>query len=174
MPEALDMTELKEALDQDLNSYFELYADRAARQRKLNALLSEAGVFMAEARKYQGGNTIGPSQYPKFMFPKVALDVEDNTMSLSECTYTDEELEEITGSENVAKHRRDPLLWFGVLVPQSLRQSQKCYKRCLELALEIAGLDLRLAELRESMEKQNGIIIRKTDTNKEIGAEAGP
>ncbi|XP_075540546.1 vacuolar ATPase assembly protein VMA22 [Dermacentor variabilis] len=39
----------------------------------------------------------------------------------------------------------DPLRWFGVLVPQSLRRSQKCFISALEVVVDVANEQSRLA-----------------------------
>lgn len=43
----------------------------------------------------------------------------------------------------------DPLKWFGILVPQSLRQSQCDFKTSALTALSIASLQVRLVGLQE-------------------------
>lgn len=43
----------------------------------------------------------------------------------------------------------DPLNWFGVLVPQSLRQSQSSFKQAVDHAVNIANLKLKIARLQE-------------------------
>ncbi|XP_060066720.1 coiled-coil domain-containing protein 115-like [Ylistrum balloti] len=44
----------------------------------------------------------------------------------------------------------DPLNWFGVLVPQSLRHSQASFKHAIEQTVKIANLKLKLEELRKN------------------------
>lgn len=44
--------------------------------------------------------------------------------------------------------RKDPLNWFGVLVPQSLRYSQKNYKLAAEACVELANLQLKIQKLQ--------------------------
>uniref|UniRef100_A0A023G140 Vacuolar ATPase assembly protein VMA22 n=1 Tax=Amblyomma parvum TaxID=251391 RepID=A0A023G140_AMBPA len=39
----------------------------------------------------------------------------------------------------------DPLRWFGVLVPQSLRRSQKCFVNALEVIVDVANEQSRFA-----------------------------
>ena len=53
---------------------------------------------------------------------------------------------------------KDPLLWFGVLVPQSLRQSQEAFKKAVELSCELASLQNQLACLQISYQ---GELVRK-------------
>ena len=45
---------------------------------------------------------------------------------------------------NFSRKQVDPLKWFGVLVPQSLRQSQGDFKAAANLALDIATLKIKV------------------------------
>ena len=38
----------------------------------------------------------------------------------------------------------DPLKWFGILVPQDLRNSQKMFEKCLEIAIESSNIQSQL------------------------------
>ncbi|XP_044065725.1 coiled-coil domain-containing protein 115 [Siniperca chuatsi] len=52
--------------------------------------------------------------------------------------------------------QQDPLKWFGILVPQSLKQAQSSFKQVIELSAEIATLQTAVLntrqELKHSME----------------------
>ena len=41
-------------------------------------------------------------------------------------------------TDNSKNH--DPLKWFGILVPGTLRQSQGCFDKSIEMALEVANI----------------------------------
>ena len=43
----------------------------------------------------------------------------------------------------------DPLKWFGVLVPQSLRQAQTKFKRAAEVSCKVASLKAKYCQLQE-------------------------
>lgn len=43
---------------------------------------------------------------------------------------------------------KDPLHWFGVLVPQALRYSQKNYKSAVEQCVELANLQSRIQQIQ--------------------------
>lgn len=51
----------------------------------------------------------------------------------------------IVDSADVVVVQKDPLHWFGLLVPQSLRQSQASFRRAVELSCRAATLQGRLA-----------------------------
>ncbi|XP_029361602.1 vacuolar ATPase assembly protein VMA22 [Echeneis naucrates] len=56
-------------------------------------------------------------------------------------------------------HQQDPLKWFGILVPQSLKQAQSAFKQVIELSAEIATLQTAILntkqELRNSMKHKH-------------------
>ncbi|XP_036595774.1 coiled-coil domain-containing protein 115-like [Trichosurus vulpecula] len=61
----------------------------------------------------------------------------------------------------VASPERDPLTWFGILVPQSLRQAQGSIRAALLMAGETSGLQSRVQSGRAQIqavhpEKQTG------------------
>ncbi|XP_076086503.1 vacuolar ATPase assembly protein VMA22-like [Mytilus galloprovincialis] len=66
---------------------------------------------------------------------------------------------ETIGSENVeqstqnnsnnTKNYKDPIKWFGVLVPQSLRQSQAYFKQATDSVIKVSNLKSKVIHLKE-------------------------
>ncbi|KAM9785490.1 coiled-coil domain-containing protein 115 [Neosynchiropus ocellatus] len=48
--------------------------------------------------------------------------------------------------------RQDPLKWFGILVPQTLKQAQTSFKQAIELSAQIATLQARLLKTRQELQ----------------------
>ncbi|XP_068606920.1 coiled-coil domain-containing protein 115 [Brachionichthys hirsutus] len=46
---------------------------------------------------------------------------------------------------------QDPLKWFGILVPQSLKQAQSSFKQVIELSAEIAALQTAVLSTRREL-----------------------
>ncbi|XP_068180959.1 coiled-coil domain-containing protein 115 [Antennarius striatus] len=46
---------------------------------------------------------------------------------------------------------QDPLKWFGILVPQSLKQAQSSFKQVIELSAEIAALQTAVLNTRQEL-----------------------
>ena len=46
---------------------------------------------------------------------------------------------------------KEPIKWFGILVPQSLRQSQSSYQKAIDVSIECANLQNEIG----------GVIARK-------------
>ncbi|KAK5609437.1 hypothetical protein CRENBAI_008773 [Crenichthys baileyi] len=74
---------------------------------------------------------------------------------------TERKASEDKGSEKVPKvnpvgkrdhnPQQDPLKWFGILVPQSLKQAQSSFKQVVELSAEIAGLQIAVLNTRKEL-----------------------
>ncbi|XP_041801136.1 coiled-coil domain-containing protein 115 isoform X2 [Chelmon rostratus] len=47
--------------------------------------------------------------------------------------------------------QQDPLKWFGILVPQSLKQAQLSFKQVIELSAEIAALQTAVLNTRQEL-----------------------
>ncbi|XP_068996397.1 coiled-coil domain-containing protein 115 [Embiotoca jacksoni] len=49
--------------------------------------------------------------------------------------------------------QQDPLKWFGILVPQSLKQAQSSFKQVIELSAEIAVLQAAVLNTRQELKQ---------------------
>lgn len=47
--------------------------------------------------------------------------------------------------------QQDPLKWFGILVPQSLKQAQSSFKQVIEMSAEIATLQIAVLNTRREL-----------------------
>ncbi|XP_029013404.1 coiled-coil domain-containing protein 115 [Betta splendens] len=58
---------------------------------------------------------------------------------------------------------QDPLRWFGILVPQSLKQAQMSFKQVIDLAAEIATLQTAVLNTRQQLkdDMKNKPILQK-------------
>lgn len=65
--------------------------------------------------------------------------------------------------------QQDPLKWFGILVPQSLKQAQSSFKQVIELSAEIAALQIAVLntrqELKHDLRKDDGSAGSKLDAS---------
>ncbi|XP_075041655.1 vacuolar ATPase assembly protein VMA22 [Mixophyes fleayi] len=98
------------------------------------------------------------------------------------------EVEEVGAADQVLRHRgttetpklpktektekprpptsHDPLRWFGVLVPQSLRQAQGTFRQGVVLATEVASLQSSIDETRK---QYRALLVKK----KQMQAQSG-
>merc|ERR1712098_276769 len=82
----------------------------------------------------------------------------------------DKGYENVTESETTKPKIKDPIKWFGVLSPPSLRQSQTCFKSAIELAIdcaniqsEIQGVINRIKYIKRILNKTQGQDIPEND-----------
>lgn len=54
-------------------------------------------------------------------------------------------------------HHEDPIKWFGILVPQSLRTARENFEKSIELAIESANIEQRLVKNCENYAKLKAI-----------------
>ncbi|XP_023074405.2 coiled-coil domain-containing protein 115 [Piliocolobus tephrosceles] len=169
---ALDLrAELDSLLLQLLGDLEELEGKRAV----LNARVEEGWLSLAKARYAMGTKSVGPLQYASHMEPQVCLQASEAQEGLQkfEVVRSGVHAPEEVGPREAALRRRkgptktpepqsseaprDPLNWFGILVPHSLRQAQASFRDGLHLAADIASLQNRIdwgrSQLRGLQEK---------------------
>ncbi|EHB06076.1 Coiled-coil domain-containing protein 115 [Heterocephalus glaber] len=143
--------ELDSLLLQLLRDLEELEAKRVA----LNTRVEEARYVM-------GTKSVGPLQYPSCMEPRVFVRASENqdTMQTFRLVRADAQTPEEVEPREAALRRRkgpnkspepelsaapqDPLNWFGILVSHSLRQAQASFQDALQLAADIASLQIHI------------------------------
>ena len=70
-------------------------------------------------------------------------------------------------SETMQNHKNDPLKWFGFLVPNSLKQSQKHFSKGIELVIEATNIQ---NEIGGVMARRQYLIrhLKKLENTEEI------
>ncbi|XP_008996781.1 vacuolar ATPase assembly protein VMA22 isoform X2 [Callithrix jacchus] len=157
--EAPDLrVELDSLLLQLLRDLEELEGKRAV----LNARVEEGWLSLAKARYAMGAKSVGPLQYASHMEPQVCLHTSETQEGLQKFEVVRAGIhtpEEVGPGEAALRRRKgpaktpepqsseapqDPLNWFGILVPHSLRQAQASFRDGLQLAADIASLQNRI------------------------------
>ena len=77
--------------------------------------------------------------------------VENLTSSLENLNVGEEKRDEKETSHEKKSDNDNPLKWFGILVPNSLKQSQKCFQKAVERSVECANIQNEI----------NGVIARR-------------
>ncbi|KFO24044.1 coiled-coil domain-containing protein 115 isoform X2 [Fukomys damarensis] len=150
--------ELDSLLLQLLRDLEELEAKRVA----LNTRVEEGWLSLAKARYAMGSKSVGPLQYASRMEPRVCVRASEDQDRLQtfKVVRADAQTPEDVGPREAVLRRRkgpnnspepelsaapqDPLNWFGILVPHSLRQAQASFQDGLQLAADIASLQTRI------------------------------
>lgn len=151
--------ELDSLLLQLLRDLEELEAKRAA----LNARVEEGWLSLSKARYAMGTKSVGPLQYASRMEPQVCVCTSETQNGLQKfrVVRASAQTPEDVGPREAALRRRkgltrtpepepspapqDPLNWFGILVPHSLRQAQASFREGLQLAADMASLQIRIS-----------------------------
>lgn len=106
-------------------------------------------MLLAQSKYVLGPSQVGRYQYKTSMEASV-------TVSFEKCA---EEKEDHSELKLVVSDERDPSLnplhWFGVLVPSSLRKAQTQFTDSLEIILEISKLQNRIVELERRLKEKS-------------------
>ncbi|XP_044769172.1 coiled-coil domain-containing protein 115 isoform X2 [Neomonachus schauinslandi] len=132
-------------------------------------------LSLSKARYAMGAKSVGPLQYASRMEPQVCVytsEAQDGLQKFWVVRASAQTPEEVGPREAALRRRkgltrtpelesspapRDPLNWFGILVPHSLRHAQASFREGLQLAADMASLQIRIdwgrSQLRELQEK---------------------
>jgi hypothetical protein len=84
-------------------------------------------------------------------FEGVENEVEDLTEGLENVSLADND-DSSSKARRVIRFSNDPLKWFGILVPQDLRQSKKTFENCLEIVIECSNIQSELIHCMQKYE----------------------
>ncbi|XP_012616496.1 vacuolar ATPase assembly protein VMA22 [Microcebus murinus] len=152
--------DLRAELDSLLLHLFQDLEELESKRAVLNARVEEGWLSLAKARYAMGAKSVGPLQYASRMEPKVCVHVSEAQDGLQKfrVVRAGAQTPEEVGPREAGLRRRkgptrppepseapqDPLNWFGILVPHSLRQAQASFWDGLQLAADIASLQNRI------------------------------
>ncbi|XP_058404682.1 coiled-coil domain-containing protein 115 isoform X2 [Diceros bicornis minor] len=137
--------------------------------------VSPGWLSLSKARYAMGAKSVGPLQYASRMEPQLCVctsEAQDGLQKFWVVRAGTQTPEEVGPREAGLRRRKgltrmadrepspapqDPLNWFGILVPHSLRQAQASFREGLQLAAEMATLQIRInwgrSQLRGLQEK---------------------
>uniref|UniRef100_A0A2K6H0S7 Vacuolar ATPase assembly protein VMA22 n=2 Tax=Propithecus coquereli TaxID=379532 RepID=A0A2K6H0S7_PROCO len=165
--------DLQAQLDSLLLQLFRDLEELEAKRAVLNAQVEEGWLSLAKARYAMGAKSVGPLQYASRMEPHVCVHVSEAQDGLQKFRVVRAGVqtpEEVGPRETGLRRRKgatrppeppeapqDPLNWFGILVPHSLRQAQASFWDGVQLAADVASLQNRIdwgrSQLRGLQEK---------------------
>lgn len=138
-----------EALDDLTLRSLELIEEKVSVTLQMEELLREGHIELAKARYIRGMENIGLLQVP----------VEaDRFESLFEIQRNDEgsviEFDVVNKKKNNdGEAIQDPIKWFGVLVPQNLRNAQKRFQAVLQISAKCANICTQILATEKKIEK---------------------
>ncbi|KAJ1077067.1 hypothetical protein K5549_020848, partial [Capra hircus] len=133
-----------------------------AKRQALNAWVEEGWLSFSKARYAMGAKSVGPLQYASHMEPQVRVCTGEAQDGLQKFWMVRAALRRRKGlprtpEPDSSPAPQNPLKWFGILVPHSLRQAQASFREGLQLAADMASLQSRISwgrsQLQELQEK---------------------
>lgn len=121
-----------------------------AGNRSISALQLPGEDSVSVRAKFRVVRSNSCSDFSKYQNILHEDDSEDETLAEN---LDQMNLNEEASSKRILRFSKDPLKWFGYLVPRNLRQSKVTFEKCLEIVIECANihseLEHRLAEYRK-------------------------
>lgn len=138
---------LSEEIDELLLRKLELIEEKIRGNIQMEMLLKDGYIELAKAKYICGKENIGILQVPSNTDTMISLfDLETKVMSENDDTRScfDISLKKFNSEMNKPA---DPIKWFGILVPQNLKNSQKRFQESVYLAIKIANIQVQLASV---------------------------
>jgi len=178
-------------LDEKILDYFSVLDEVHQKQHELNTLLKDGYFLLARARFSMGHKSVSALQFnDDDMEALIKVDVEqDDLESLPKFSLSSNDgaenkedaqdsglrqrhkdspdssgdrVEDISAAAEKATKKKDPINWFGVLVPGALRESQAKFKGAARVSCELASLklqsDLLQMQCREALAHKDNVI----------------
>ncbi|XP_015591468.1 coiled-coil domain-containing protein 115 [Cephus cinctus] len=146
------------AIDKLMLQNLELIEQKVVVTVQLEGLLRDGHIKLAKARYIQGKENIGVLQIP-------TEDVQMNSLFELETFIKDDKKEDEAIHFDICrketgpnkKEPQDPIKWFGVLVPQNLRDAQKQFQSALYLAVQSANISAKMITIPEKLDHLKNI-----------------
>ncbi|KAH0568262.1 coiled-coil domain-containing protein 115-like [Cotesia glomerata] len=131
----------------------ELMDERIALTIQLENQMRDGHIELAKARYIRGKESVGLLQVPQ--------DTTINSLFNLETKYTNDDTNKsittvnfdisMKSKDNI--ENQDPIRWFGVLVPQSLKTAQKRFQESIYISAKIANIDAELETIRKNFDE---------------------
>jgi len=149
---------ISEEIDELMLRKLELMEEKVRGNIQIEALLKDGHIELAKAKYIRGMENISILQVPNNEDTVTSLfDLETKITTEDNDTVPCFDISFKKLSDD-ADGPRDPIKWFGVLVPQNLRNSQKRFQESIYLAVKIANIQ---AELISVLSKLKTLCIQK-------------
>jgi len=149
-----DIDSLSEEIDKLLLQNLSLMEEKIRTNLEMEQMLKNAHIELAKTKYIRGKENISILQVPNnkdtvtSLFDLETLDVSDNYDGYTE--YFDINPKKLNDKVDEPK---DPIKWFGVLVPRNLKTSQQYFQRSIHLVVTIANIQANLASVMRKLEE---------------------
>ncbi|XP_018788008.1 PREDICTED: uncharacterized protein LOC108968424 [Bactrocera latifrons] len=130
----------------------ELIEQHTASRVNIERLMNSGQLMLAKTRYLKGSQTISSAQIPtdnsNTFNALCVLEEQKNYTKISSAEYS-------LMRRNVDKNKEfvEPMHWFTLLPPSSLRTASDHFKKCLELVLESANVQRELLAVMEHIDR---------------------
>ncbi|XP_012252077.1 coiled-coil domain-containing protein 115 [Athalia rosae] len=141
--------EICEELDELSLKSLELMEEKVSVTLQIENLLRDGHIELAKARYIRGMETIGILQVP------TEAELVESLFEIHRTERADNipKFDIINKMKKIESHDiQDPLKWFGVLVPQNLRNAQKRFQAVLQLSARCANVRSEIILNTEKLE----------------------
>lgn len=140
---------MDEKLDDLIVQNLELMEEKVAATVELEKSLRNAQIELAKARLIRGKEAIGPSQIPIHSENISSLfELESVMTEQNGCSVPQFDISLKQDSDN----SQNPLKWFGILVPQSLKSAKKYFQDSVYLSVKVANVQAKLITVLNEIE----------------------
>jgi len=154
--------ELSEQIDTELRAYLRSVDSYQVAQAEVEAACKAGLLDKSRARRTMGqsGRAVSQLQYPARITPRARISFDADRTDEGGVFQLQHESAQSKTSNDDTEHPGggDPLRWFGVLVPQHLRATQKAFARGLESAVLAASA---VVEMRQHYERYEALLAKK-------------
>lgn len=138
---------LSEEIDELLLRKLELMEEKIRGNIQMEILLKDGYIELAKAKYIRGKENIGTLQIPSNTDTMMSLfDLETKEINENGNIMPCFDIS-LKKSSNEMDGPSDPIKWFGVLVPQNLKNSQKRFQESVYLATKIANIQVQLVSV---------------------------
>jgi hypothetical protein len=127
---------------------------------ELRAYLRSVDSYQVAQAEVEAGRAVSQLQYPARITPRARISFDTDRTDEGGVFQLQQESAQSTTLNDDTEHPGggDPLRWFGVLVPQHLRATQKAFARGLESAVLAASA---VVEMRQHFERYEALLAKK-------------
>ncbi|CAG9802128.1 unnamed protein product [Chironomus riparius] len=158
-----NINQVKSLLDKVILQTLELVEEDLTLKISIEKLSNEGALNLAKTRYTQGSNSVSTTQLPSEDEEK-----EFKALRTVERNENDIAVQFTLESHEIDKDNDyiDPMLWFGILTPQTLKTAREKYQKAIELSVESANVRQRIAKNTELIQKLK-IVKQQFETSEE-------
>ncbi|KAJ8668703.1 hypothetical protein QAD02_010366 [Eretmocerus hayati] len=150
MNQKQSVDDICEALDDLTIKHLDLLEEKISKTIKLENLLRQGHIDLARARYIRGKESVSLLQIPSIENGMKSLYELETTIDEGDSPVFDISLKTKDGDDG---ELQNPVNWFGVLVPQSLRAAQKYFQNALYLVVELANIQVQLKKTQDEVDR---------------------